>query len=226
MLSGHLMLIEISAKIDQVQKDVAAIREALDDDRMESLRAAKQGVEDALEARSPRNKQALMTATIPHLQKAIYQEIATLKREVADTPSPKEWAISRVITNREPDMRLKLERAEKTFRVCLEGISILSQAYFAIDERELGCKSAVHLLTRLKAAGIDKAEHRARLLTPQGTEDRPERIWAEYLRALPEIMNLIECQRRHKETDTAELDIELAPAEIQVVLASQPAEIG
>jgi hypothetical protein len=39
-------------------------------------------------------------------------------------------------------------------------------------------------------------------------------------------MNLIECQRRHKETDTAELDIELAPAEIQVVLASQPADIG
>jgi hypothetical protein len=226
MLSGHLMLVEISAKIDQVQKDVAAIRAALDDDRMESLRAAIQGVEDALEAHSPENKHALMTATIPHLQKAIYQEIATLKREIADVPSPKEWAISRVITNREPDMRLRLERAEKTFRACLEGISILSQAYFAIDERELGCKSAVQLLTRLRAAGINGAEHRARLLTPQGSEDRPERIWAEFLRALPEIVNMLDSERRRGITDTAEVDIELLPAEIKVALDNQPTAVA
>jgi hypothetical protein len=196
MLSGHLMLVEISAKIDRVQKDVVAIRRALDDDRMEGLRAAIQGVEDALEAYSPENKHAFLIATIPFLQKAIYQEIATLKREIAEVPSPKEWPISRVINNREPEMRLRLERAENTFRACLEGVSILSQAYFAIDERELGCKSAIHLLTRLEAAGINEAEHRARLLMPRESQDRPEQIWAEYLRTLPEMMELIEHQRR------------------------------
>ena len=71
MITGHLMLVEISNKLDRVQKDVGAIREALDDDRMQSLRAAIEGVNNALEARSPKNKHALMTATIPELQAAI-----------------------------------------------------------------------------------------------------------------------------------------------------------
>ena len=71
------------------EKDVGAIREALDDDRMQSLRAAIEGVNNALEARSPENKQALMTATIPELQKAIHQTIAALKREIADDPFAK-----------------------------------------------------------------------------------------------------------------------------------------
>jgi hypothetical protein len=96
MITGHLMLVEISSKLDRVQKDVGAIREALDDDRMGSLRAAIEGVHSALEARSPENKHALMTATIPDLQKAIHQTIAALKREIADVPSPKEWKVSRV----------------------------------------------------------------------------------------------------------------------------------
>jgi hypothetical protein len=40
MITGRLMLAEISNKLDRVQKDVGAIREALDDDRTQNLRAA------------------------------------------------------------------------------------------------------------------------------------------------------------------------------------------
>jgi hypothetical protein len=43
MITGRLMLAEISNKLDRVQKDVGAIREALDDDRTQSLRAAIEG---------------------------------------------------------------------------------------------------------------------------------------------------------------------------------------
>jgi len=116
MITGCLMPVEISNKLDRVQKDVGAIREALDDDRMQSLRAAIEGVHNALEARSPENKHALMTATIPELQKAMHQTIGALKREIAEIPSPKEWKVSRVFTDREPDMRSKLTKSEKTFR--------------------------------------------------------------------------------------------------------------
>ena len=58
MISGHLMLVEITNKLDRVQKDVGAIREALDDDRMQSLRAAIEGVNNALEACEPRGRLA------------------------------------------------------------------------------------------------------------------------------------------------------------------------
>jgi hypothetical protein len=43
MITGRLMLAEIPNKLDRVQKDVGAIREALDDDRTQNLRAAIEG---------------------------------------------------------------------------------------------------------------------------------------------------------------------------------------
>src|ERR1700737_4439204 len=104
MISGHLMLVEITNKLDRVQKDVGAIREALDDDRMQSLRAAIEGINNALEARSPENKHALMTATIPDLQKAMHQTIAALKREIEEIPSLKGGKVSREFRNREPEI--------------------------------------------------------------------------------------------------------------------------
>ena len=64
MITGHLMLVEISNKLDRVQKDVGAIREALDDDRMQSLRAAIEGVIELfqLEARRTDEDTAEITA--------------------------------------------------------------------------------------------------------------------------------------------------------------------
>jgi hypothetical protein len=218
MITGHLMLVEISNKLDRVQKDVGAIRNALDDDRMQSLRAAIEGVHNALEARSPENKHALMTATIPELQKAIHQTIAALKREIAEIPSPKEWKVSRVFTDREPDMRSKLTKSEKTFRACLEGISTLSQAYFSIGEQAIGCGAVIRLFGELQRAGIGEAEFKARLLTPNNLHDRPEDLWGDFRRLMPEMIELFQLEGRRTEGDTAEIDVELLPAEIETVL--------
>jgi len=218
MISGHLMLVEISNKLDRVQKDVGAIREALDDDRMQSLRAAIEGINNALEARSSENKNALMTATIPDLQKAIHQTIAALKREIAEIPAPKEWKVSRVFSDREPDMRSKLARSEKTFRACLEGISTLSQAYFSIDERDIGCRAAIRLIAELQRAGISDAEFKARLITPSSFEDRPEDLWGDFRRLMPEMVELFQLEERRTDEDTVEIDVELFLAEIEAVL--------
>jgi hypothetical protein len=218
MISGHLMLVEISNKLDRVQKDVGAIRDALYDDRMQSLRAAIEGVNNALEARSPQNKHALMIVTIPDLQKAVHQTIAALKREIADIPLPKEWSISRIFSDREPDMRSKLAKSEKTFRACLEGISTLSQAYFSIDERDIGCRAAIRLIAELERAGISDAEFKARLITPRNLEDRPEDFWADFLRLVPEMIELFRIEGRRTDGDTVEIDVELLPAEIETVL--------
>jgi len=218
MITGHLMLVEISSKLDRVQKDVGAIREALDDDRMGSLRAAIEGVHNALEARSPENKHALMTATIPDLQKATHQTIAALKREIADVPSPKEWKVSRVFSDREPEMRSKLARSEKTFRACLEAISTLSQAYFSINERDIGCRAAIRLIGELQRAGISDAEFKARLIVPSNLEDRPEDLWGDFRRLVPEMTELFRLEGRRTDEDTAEIDVELLPAEIETVL--------
>lgn len=218
MITGHLMLVEISSKLGRVQKDVSAIREALDDDRMQSLRAAIESVYNALEARDPDNKHSLMIVTIPDLQKAVHRAIAALKREIAEVPLPKEWKLSRVFADREPDMRSKLAKAEKTFRACLEGILTLSQAYFSIDERHVGCRAATRLIAELEGAGIGEAEFRARLLTPNHPEERPENLWADFRRVGPEITHLIGLEAKRTNGETAEIDVELFPTEIEAVL--------
>ena len=218
MITGHLMLVEISNKLDRVQKNIEAIREALDDDRMQSLRAAIEGVNGALEARSPENKNALMTAFIPELQRAIHQSIAALRREIAEVPSPKKSKAIRLISNREPLMRSNLMKAERTFRACLEGILTLSQAYFTIDEREIGCRAAIRLFSELQRAGIDEAEFKARLITPSDREDRPEELWGDFRRLVPEMIELIRLAEMRTDEDTAEIDVELLPVEIESIL--------
>jgi hypothetical protein len=133
-----------------------------------------------------------MAATIPQLQDAIHKMIAALKREIGEVPSPNEWKVTDLIRDRQPEMRLKLSKAEKSFRACLEGISVLSQAYFALDEREIGCRSARRLLRELQDAGTSDAEFKARLLTPKNADDRPELIWIDFRRMLPELIAVIE----------------------------------
>ena len=209
-------------KLDRVQKNIEAIREALGDDRMQSLRAAIEGVNGALEARSPENKNALMTAFIPELQRAIHQSIAALRREIAEVPIPKKSKAIRLISNREPLMRSNLMKAERTFRACLEGILTLSQAYFTIDEREIGCRAAIRLFSELQRAGIDEAEFKARLITPSDREDRPEELWGDFRRLVPEMIELIRLEEMRTDEDTAEIDVELLPVEIESTYGTIP----
>ena len=94
MLTGHLMLVEMSNKLDGVQVTVDAIRAGQEDDRVQKLRAAIHGVENALETSIAENRRALMIATIPQLQEAVHQNIATLKREIAEIPLPETYRIN------------------------------------------------------------------------------------------------------------------------------------
>jgi hypothetical protein len=223
MLTGHLMLVEISNKLDRVQVTVDAIREALEDDRMQSLRAHIEGVKSALEANIASNRHALMVSTIPHLQDAMQKMIAALRREIGEIPSPNEWKITDLIKDKQPEMRSKLSKAEKTFRACLEGISVLSQAYFALDDREIGRDSARRLLSEVHEAGTSDAEFKARLITPKNSADRPELLWAEFHRVLPELMAVIEATSGPQGDQFTEIDVEFLPDELPTILQALPA---
>ena len=77
-----------------------------------------------------------------------------------------------------------------SYTACLKGISILSQAYFSLGEREIGCKSALRLLAELHDTGTTNAEHKARLLAPKDAADRPEQLWTE-LKWIPDLGPLV-----------------------------------
>ena len=131
---------------------------------------------------------------------------------------PKEWKVSRVFSDREPEMRSKLAKSEKTFRGCLEGIAILGQAYFSIGERDSGCRAATRLIAELQTAGISDAEFKARLLTPSSEGDRPEDLWGDFRRVMPEMIELLRLEAKRPDEYTAEIDVEFLPAEIETLL--------
>jgi hypothetical protein len=87
------------------------------------------------------------------ISEAVLQAIAALKREIAEIPLSADWQITRVIIDREPQMRQAIAKAEKTFYACVEGISVLAQAYIAIDETALGYQTMIRGLEELGQAG-------------------------------------------------------------------------
>ncbi len=217
MLTGHLMLVEMSNKLDAVLVTVDAIRAGQEDDRVQKLRAAIHGVENALETSIAKNRHALMANTIPQLLEAVHSNIAALKREMAEIPSPEAFRIN-PFRGQHAEVRSKLSKAARTYTACLQGVSVLSQAYFALDEREVGCKSALRLLAELEDAGTSSAEYKARLLKPKDVEDRPEKLWIEFRRVVPDLIELFEIEGARRNEETAELNVELLPAEITSAL--------
>jgi hypothetical protein len=179
------------------------------------LRAAIAGVENALETSSVENRNGLIRATIPMLQDTVYKMIGQLRREITAIPLPgTNW---NPLKNQSEDVRTKLNKCAVTFAFCLQGISVLSQAYFTLDERETGDNSALRLIGELQDAGIGSAEHKARHLSPRDTEDRPERPWAEFHRFLPELIELFQLENRSR-VDAEELNVELLPEQVAAIL--------
>ena len=226
MLTGQLMLVEMSQKLDRIQGSVDAIRRALDDDRMQKLRAAIGGAKDALEAERVQNRQLLLTSTIPHLNEAVLQTIAALKREIAEIPVPPDWQITRVIIDRESQMRESIAKAEKTFLACIEGISVLGQTYIAIEEPALGYRTVIRGLEELGRAGISDAEFRARLLKPSDVDDRPELIWGIFRQQLPELLRLVEVERDRQLDDPVEIEMGLIRSQVVAALDDQRPTAG
>ncbi len=222
VLTGHLMLVEMSQKLDRLQGSVDKIREALDDDRMQTLRAAIGTTRDAVEARRNDNRQLLLTSTVPHLNGAVLKTIAALKREIAEVPSQPDWWIP-VVGDPERKMREALAKAEQTLHACLEGISILGQAYIAIDEPALGYRTVLRALKELEQTKLADAEFRARLLRPASPSDRPELIWREILRYLPELQHAVEVERDRQQEDPVEIQMGLTQE--QLALALEPSGV-
>jgi len=85
VLAGHVMLVEISRKLDRVEEKVDRISQALADDRRQALKAAVDSVAAALECQ-PKTARDLLIATATPLRTAIRREIQALVRSLETTP--------------------------------------------------------------------------------------------------------------------------------------------
>jgi hypothetical protein len=128
-----------------------------------------------------------------------------------------------MIIDREPQMRELLAKAEKTLHACVEGISVLGQAYIALNEFALGYQTIIRSLEELGQVGLADAEFRARLIRPSGVDDRPELIWWTFRQQLPELRRLVEIERKRHDDDPLEMEMELTPSQIAAALDYQAA---
>jgi hypothetical protein len=72
-------------------------------------------------------------------------------------------------------------------------------------------------------APLSRIFFQARLLTPKDAEDRPELLWADFRRMLPELIAVIEAERGPAGDGFVEIDVEFLPDELPTILQALPA---
>jgi hypothetical protein len=176
LLAGHVMLVEISAKLDRIEAKVDRVQHALDDDRRQALKAAIGSVDAALTC-EPTTARDLLTAAATPLRIAIGQEIQSLSRQIQQTPMPPRSYTKGAIWDNGPETRRDLSEAETSFLAALQGIRALTYLYIGLGENRTAWRSAHDLLLRLSESGLNEAWWKARNLRPDNPQDQPEAFW-------------------------------------------------
>lgn len=176
VLAGHVMLVEISQKLDRVEEKVDRISQALADDRRQALKAAVDSVVAALEC-GPKTARDLLIATATPLRTAIRQEIQALARLIETTPMPPRSHAEGFIWDKGPNTRKALAEAEDSFLAALQGIRALVHLYLGLGEDRTAWTSAHELLVQISEANVRDAWWKGRNLRPLNREDQPEAFW-------------------------------------------------
>jgi hypothetical protein len=176
VLAGHLMLVEISHKLDRIEARVNRVLQALDDDRRQSLKAATESVDAALSCELGTARDLLAAAATP-LRIAIAQEIQSLSRLIHRTPTPPRSYTKGAVWDTGPETRRDLLAAEASFLAVLLGIRSLTHLYIGLGEDQTAWRSAHNVLLKLSEAGLSEAWWKARNLRPDNPQDQPEAFW-------------------------------------------------
>jgi hypothetical protein len=185
VLAGHIMLVEISQKLDRIEAKIDRVQQALNDDRRQALKAAIDQVETAL-ACDPKTGRDLLIATSTPLRIATGQEIQALSRLIEEIPNPSSYHMIRVVWDVAANTRRDLKIAEESLLAILQGIRALSRLYLALGEEEIAWTVTRDLLDQLSTAGLEDARWKARRLLPANREDQPEAFWTRAMALLAE----------------------------------------
>jgi hypothetical protein len=169
-LAGQVMLVEISQKLERIEAKVDRIKQALDDDRRQALKAAIDHAETA------QSRDLLVTGVVP-LRTAIAQEIQALVRQIDRTPLPSARHTVRAVWDTSRETRRELTLAQQSFLAIVAGISALVRLYLGLGEDRAAWATANELLTELSRAGLRDAWWKARQILPANSDDIPEEFW-------------------------------------------------
>jgi hypothetical protein len=216
VLAGHVMLVEISQKLDRIEGKVDRISQALSDDRRQALKAAIDSVTAALEC-EPKTARDLLIAAATPLRTAVRQEIQALARLIEETPVPPRSYAEGFIWDKGPNTRRALAVAEESFLAALQGIRVLAHLYIGLGEDRTAWTSAHELLVQLLEADLLGAWWKGRNLRPQNHDDQPEAFWT---RAIAVIEEARTHRVAYSDNVLPSLSLSLSNAELELIVTN------
>jgi hypothetical protein len=185
LLTGHLMLMQISEQLTRIEAKLDRVLIALADDRREELRGAIATVNNALKSREVGNQRGLLYATAPLLTQAIRKERRALSRAVKDVPTPPQTRMEAVFNNHSDPAKNHLKECEDSLLALIEGLRALSALYLALGEPTLAFQQLDTEIEELLATvDLEDARFKARLIRPEKNDIWPDQFWDRALSTL------------------------------------------
>ena len=225
-LVGHVMLVEISVKLDRVESKVNRIDQALRDDRREGLLGAVNAVEHALQCEREVAEKLLAGAATP-LTQHIRMEAKSLQRDIQAIEEPPEWHITKFFNDPSDAIKDDLFKCEDSLISVLEGIRSLGQLYVGLGQSGTAWKVIHDMLRGISRKDLIRAELIGRKLAPTDEHPWPDRFWMEAGKAVDDAIKLsAENAVLAEKADSLPLCIELTEKDFSFFLSESPANLG
>lgn len=212
-IGSQVLLMSIAMQLNRVEKAVAAISHELHDDRMAQVLAGARLYDGALQMRVGDSRNGQLLNAIQTLTVGFDQVRLELSRQIRELPDTSNNLGDNWITSKADLAASKLGEAEVTCRVALQGLSLLSECYAALDEPQAGAAVLSGCVADLRSCGIQRAAARARLVE---VRDRnfPETTWLEFDTALASVREALQTQTDVGLLDARAVEVEFRPHEL------------
>ena len=211
-IGSQVLLISIAVQINQIERKIGRLFHELENDRLGEINSGLKQFEQAILVKGEDLKKSLLVNTIQTLNTGIEKTIKSLAFQIVEAPGKLSFFDNWGFSSKNDEAREKFYQAEMSFKMCLKGMSCLSESYAVLNEPEAAHKTLASNIQRLHGCDISSAADKARLVPYEG-KNLPEEPWLDFLKSHTLIMNLIKsCE---KVSVKGEFDIEFKPSEME-----------
>ena len=179
-VGSQVMLISIAMQLNRIEKAISRINEELHNDRIAMILAGKQQYEMAMYMTNCTRRDNAIQHAIQSLTEGLIKVRLELRGRIERLPEPVNTFWENWGTRKSTQAATELRMAEETFDAAVQGASLLSQCYAALDEPQAGIVAINHCLRDIRACGIQKAAERARIVEVRDTRYLPEAPWLSF----------------------------------------------
>jgi hypothetical protein len=212
-IGSQILLISIAMQLNRIEKTIERIIGEFHNDRIAEICSGVSQFEQAMVVQDTDRQSRLIEHAIQTLNTGLEKTIRSLKEQIENAPEPDNSFFDNWLTNKSIEAEKKMQLAEESFFSCLLGIKTLSEC-FAILNEPIAAESVLRIsLLDVKAAGIESASEKARLLKVKGTI-LPETPWKDFLAYEADISNKLRLFKSCTPELVESIEVEFKPKEL------------